>query len=136
LQGDALDPRAAQVLYQQAHARAEAAAGAGAAPYDVAAAERLAADLARLGLAAGGLPYVPFLRRLVTGARPARPPRAARGVYVALGASLRGASAPTVLAAVMWGVHQPFFGDQVLRGNSGDAHLPAPCLLLPHGVES
>lgn len=69
---------AAQVLYQdavkarlgqEARARAEAGAGAGAAPYSVAQAERLAADFQRLGLAAGGLPYLPFLRRLITGAR-------------------------------------------------------------------
>ena len=70
-------PHAAQVLYQdavkarlgqEARARAEAGAGASGAPYGVAQAERLAADFQRLGHAAGGLSYLPFLRRLVTGA--------------------------------------------------------------------
>ena len=54
-------------LGQEARARAEVGAGAGATPYGVAQAERLAADFQRLGLAAGGLSYLPFLRRLVTG---------------------------------------------------------------------
>ncbi|KAK9842285.1 hypothetical protein WJX81_004630 [Elliptochloris bilobata] len=59
-----------QVLYQdavKARLGQEAAASAGARPYSVGQAERLAADFQRLGLAPDGLPYLPYLRRLVTG---------------------------------------------------------------------
>lgn len=45
--------------------------GAGSnAPYPMGAAQRLAADFARLGSAQGGLPHLDHLRHLITGARP------------------------------------------------------------------
>jgi hypothetical protein len=56
-------------LGKEARAFQESRAGSAAAPYSMAAAQRLAADFRRLGDAPDGLSYLGHLRKLITGAR-------------------------------------------------------------------